>query len=773
MIAPPPPGLNAVRGTKLRIGGLVSTVLPDIDFETYSEAGFVWDPVAQKFKAPKGATKKGLPAVGMAAYAAHLSTEVLCCAYDLKDGKGRKRWRPGQPLPTDLFAYLLRFDPYAAPSYDQDGIIEAHNSMFELRIILAVCVRRYGWPTLELTQFRCSAAKARAHALPGALGPLSAALDLSTKKNTNGERLIKKFSMPKDPTKKDGRTRILMASEPIDAELFCDYNEDDIKVESEASQLIPDLPPNELRYWLADQAINFRGVQCDVAAVENCMAVLEQALQKYNNELHDLTRGEVARASELQKLKSWLASQSVYVDAMDEDALDEILNRDNLPDVCRRALQIRRLIGSASVKKVYSMARQVTPDNRLCDMAIYHGARTGRDNGDGVQPLNMPKAGPDLKWCITTAKPFDQKLNDCPWCGAVACTAFSHRTSWGAEAVDHVLDVMSARSLELVEYYFGNALLSISGCARGLFIARDGYRLMGADYSSIEAVAAACLAGEQWRIDAFNAKRDIYLESASRITGRSYDWYMANGGKKHPDRQKIGKPAELGLGFGGWLGAWRQFDSSDTFTDGQVADNIMAWRDASPAIVEMWGGQCRGKPWAPDYLELYGLEGAAIRAIQDPGVEYRYRDISYRVECDRLYCTLPSGRLLTYHQPRLTPSQKWEGQVQINFRGWNSNPKKGAMGWVWMSTYGAQLFENVVQGSPRDIMANAVINLEAAGFPVVLRVHDEIITEVPENDERFTMAEQVRIMTTLPEWAKGWPVRAEGWDSPKKRYQKD
>jgi DNA polymerase len=760
-------------GTRLPLGRFYSTILPDFDFETFSPAGFEWTPELEKFKCPKGATKKGLPAVGAAAYMRHPLTDVLHCSYNLKDGSGPKRWRPSQPLPLDLFAYLAKFDPRAPSSYSQAGIIEAHNSMFELRACFDILTKRYGWPPLHLRQFRCSMAKARAHALPGGLEPLGTVLGIAHGKDPEGKRLINKFSIPRDPTKKDARLRILPEEDPVDAEALYRYNDRDIVAESEASALIPDLPPMELEYWLADQQINFRGVGCDVPAVHDCIEILEQALVKYNDELYHLTGGAVARASELSKLKAWLSTRGVRTDVMDEDALDELLANPSLPDECRRALEIRQLVGSASVKKIYAMARQVTPDGNLCDMAIYHGARTGRDNGDGVQPLNMPKAGPSLKWCVTTGDPYSQKIKQCPWCALDTCSAFGELTPWEPRAVDCVLGIIATRSLDIVEYYFGNALLCISGCARGLFIAREDHQLQGVDYSSIEAVVAAAVSGEQWRLDAFAAGRDIYLESASRITKKPYDWYMSNGGKKHPDRQRVGKPAELGLGFGGWLGAWRQFDKSNTYSDDEVKQLVNAWRSASPRIVEMWGGQCRGKPWAPDRMELYGLEGMAILAIQNPGVEYSYGPITYFEERDCLYCKLPSGRHLAYHKPRLWASDKWEGQLQITFNGWNSNPNKGAIGWIRMSTYGGSLFENVVQAIARDIMAHGVLALEAAGFPVVLRVHDEVVTEVPLDSTTHTIARQVALMTSLPPWAEGWPVRAAGWEAPQKRFMKD
>ena len=94
---PPPPPLEALpAGTRLRAGLGYATVLPDLDFETYSEAGMVYDPERQRWHGPPGApgSTKGLPVIGARVYAEHRSTEVLCLAYDLKDGRGRRQW-PG------------------------------------------------------------------------------------------------------------------------------------------------------------------------------------------------------------------------------------------------------------------------------------------------------------------------------------------------------------------------------------------------------------------------------------------------------------------------------------------------------------------------------------------------------------------------------------------------------------------------------------------------------------------------------------------------------
>lgn len=753
--------MNKLAYTQIPVGVGYATVLPDFDFETYSEAGFDYDEVTSKWVSIMGKGKKGgLAAVGAAVYAQHPSTEVLSLAYDLKDGLGRRLWVPGMPPPADLFAHL-----------NSGGLIEAHNCGFEYLIWRYVCYERMGWPMIDFRNMRDSMAKCRAFSLPGALDKAGSVLKLSQTKDKEGTRLLKKFSVPRQPTKKDDRLRIRPEEDFTDAMKLYAYNMQDIVAEAAISENVPDLPPTELEFWINSQACNYRGVGIRPAEVEACISILEQAYARYNAELYALTGATVAEATKVDQLMQWCASRGVPMSALDDAAVTEALDKPIPPDV-RRVLEIRQLIGSAGVKKVYAMQRQATRDDRLCNLFIYHGARTGRDTGADVQPQNLVKAGPKIKWCPSCNKPSKASADWCTHCNT--CLLDEPTKGWGWEAVDTALEVMQSGSLDEVERVFGNAVLTISGCIRGLFVAAPGKDLVCSDYSSIEAVVTAVLSGEQWRIDAFNRKEDIYLVSAGRITGRTMDEYLAyhkETGDKHPDRQKIGKPAELGLGFGGWLAAWRQFDKSDNFSDDEVKENIKAWRDSSPAIVEMWGGQLRGKPWAPEKFELFGLEGMAIAATQNPGTMYTYRYISYGVKDDVLYCRLPSGRFLTYHKPRLAPIVKWDQpQLQLSYEGWNSNPKMGALGWQRIETYGGRLMENVVQAVARDIMAHADNNLERRGYPVVLRVHDEIVAEVPTGSG--SVEEFESIMMELPDWAKGWPIRAAGgWIG--SRYRKD
>jgi len=740
--------------------------LPCLDFETYSEAGYVWNEATGKHEAPRGARTKGLPTVGASAYTEHPSCEVLTASYDLRDGHGITRWRPGDPPPQRLFDHLAR-----------GGLIEAHNSMFEYFVWVNVCTPKHGWPALEpyVYQIRCSSAKARVASLPGGLDNLAAVLGTRAK-DPAGKPLMKLFSMPRDPTKKDLRRRILPTDEPEKFEAYQAYCDGDILSEGEASAATPEMTDDELVFWLIDQEINRRGIAIDRPALRDCMAVLEQALETYGDEFRAITGG--LDPTQLQATKGWLHALGVHMDSMDEEALDEALARmaPHPPGgtyVARRVLEIRQRIGSASVKKLYAMEHQASRDDRLRNLIVHHGARTGRPTGEGPQPLNLPRSGPKLVFCADCAQPYRPSLPACPSCMSTARR--SPTAMWTPEAVDGVLAIMAHRSLALVEYYFGDALLCIAGCLRGLFVAGPGHDLIASDFSAIEAVVIAMLAGEQWRIDAFREGKPIYLVGASKITGtplETYEAFFAEHGEHHPDRQTIGKVSELACGFGGWIGSYKAFGSTEP--DDVIKAQILAWRAASPAIVDLWGGQYRGAPWDRNRRpELFGYEGMAIAAIQNPGNMYDWRGVQFFTRGRALIIRLLSGRELTYHDARLFPSQRRADELSIVYMTWNSNPKYGAMGWGPMETYGGRLVENVVQATAHDILRHSIVNLRAAGYPTVLHVYDEIVGEVPTGAGSLEHFEA--IMATMPAWAHDdvgpWPIRASGgWRG--RRYRK-
>jgi len=753
-------------GQQFAVGPGIATVTADFDFETLSFAGFLWVQEPDDGLAPRkpgrweslpgfSNQKRGLKAVGVRPYVEHETFRPQLLAYDLKDGTGSHQWEWGTPYtPLEpLFAHIRA-----------GKLLEAHNVGFEWSVWQYYCVPVLGWPALNPNQLRCSAAKSRANAYPGALADVGLVTRISRQKDPAGEKLMKLFSIPRQPSKKDPRVITQPSEAPEEWAAYKRYNIRDIEAEAEVSLKSPDLSPFELAVWQADQRINDRGIQVDIAAVENCIAIVEQAYEKYGNEFRTITGG--IEPSELQQVSGWMSAMGIHSYGMDEESIS--MQMEAMREACLgelgamtqharavyRVLELRQMLSSASVKKLYALRASVDKYGRVHDLYMYHAARTGRVTGMGVQPTNLYKG------------------------------------TWNNIAdIERALEIISARCLELVEYEYSpklSALDVVNNCLRSLFIAAPGKVLISSDYSAIEGAVAAALAGCEWRLDVFHTHGMIYEASAARIVGEPFEAFVQHrlasggevtrvdgklmgikGGKHHPMRNKIGKFAELSLGFGGWIGAMKGFGADEFLSEEEMKHAILAWRDASPELPEMWGGQSRGR-FQDARPELFGLEGCMVSAVLNPGQAFYYRGIGYQTHGDVLYCVLPSGRMLTYHEPRLAPSTRpyaapWE--LELTYSGWNSNPMAGPLGWERMKLYGGKGFENVVQAVARDIQANAVVKLEATGYPVVMQTYDEVVCEVSQTDvinRGLSIEDLEGIMMELPAWAKGWPIKAKG-----------
>lgn len=734
-----------------------------IDFETYSEAGYEWSGALNKWVPPEGgsATNRGLGLVGVVNYTRHPSFEVLCAWYRLPGGE-LTYWDPSLPPPADLFAYVRA-----------GGIVEAHNHAFEHRVFQAL-----GWPEVPLAQQRCSMAKSRAWALPGSLD-LAASVLGTTPKNPDGKKGMQLFCGPRQPTAKNQARRNAPEGEQFQ-KLIVDYCRDDVIAEESLSAVVPELSPIELEHWQVDQAVNRRGVAVDVPTLYAMRQILRDAHRLYGDRCRAITGG--ISPSEVSQLIIWAANRGVLLNALDDEAITEALARPELPAPVRDMLHCRQAVASASVKKVHALLN-AQHDGRLNDLFMFHGARTGRPTGSGAQPTNFPRGSQPTYKCACGRQHFNATA--CPFCGAATT---GKPDEWNPESMEDAIEVMQTGSLAMVEHAYGegNALQVMAGCLRGMFVAADGHDLVSSDYTAIEAVVLACLAGEQWRIDLFHAKGKIYEASGALVGGVTYESlldYKRETGKHHSLRQ-VGKTAELSCGYGGWVGAWKAFDDSGR-TDDEIKRIILAWRDASPAIVEFWGGQVRrDQGWKS---ELFGVEGAFIRAALLPGVPVHYRGFqflaskpAFPVRCPAaslsepctVQITLLSGRKLTYHNVLLEPTpadRQWAGRYAISYEGYNTNPKSGGVGWIRMRTYSGKLVENLCQATANDILRYAMANLERSGYPVVLHVYDEIVCEVPQG---FGSVEELEsIMKTLPSWAAGWPIGADGgWRG--RRYRK-
>lgn len=309
--------------------------------------------------------------------------------------------------------------------------------------------------------------------------------------------------------------------------------------------------------------------------------------------------------------------------------------------------------------------------------------------------------------------------------------------------------------------------------------------LRAVDFSAIEARVTAWLAGEEKKLDVFREYdagrgKDPYCVTAEGIYGEPIE-------KEDPRRQG-GKVADLSLGFQGGVGALAKMAKTYSLDLEAAFDPV--WAAATEANKEKTavGWSARGrqsglakKKWfaaeaiklawrdnSPKTVALWrAIEDAAIEATLNPGRQTRAgKYIKYRRAGSWLFCLLPSNRVITYPYPRVefvgTP---WGSErPKLIYKGVDSFSKK----WCDQDFYGGLGTENVVQGTARDVMRDAMLRVEAAGYRIILTVHDEIITH--NRIDEGSLEEFKKLVATLPLWAPDLPISVEGWEE--KRYRK-
>lgn len=707
---------------------------------------------------------------GAHVYSEHPSTEVMCYAVK-REAEPPKIWLPPKfvlMLPRDHDLPLMSLYELIK-NLNEAKELEAHNAEFERAIWANTCTKKYAWPEPPVEKFRCSLAKCSMHALPRGLAQAGAALKLKIQKDDYGHRLMLKMCKPRKPNKAEKAELIkrgceveatgrvippygaepyyLWHEKPEDLVRLAQYCLRDVDAEYAVSGALEDLPPAELKLWQLDQEINFRGIRVDQVAAQAFIDAIAAYEEKLLAEVRILTRGAVSTPRKVAVLRSWLESQGVVAETLQKSTVAEILAQNDLSPEIRRVLEIRQQLGRASTAKYKAAILNSSADGRARGMQLYHGAGTGRFSGRKIQLQNLPRGTfKDVEFCInaTVEGGFDDYFS----------------------------------------MMYGDIMGAAASCIRGTFIASPGHRLVSADYAAIEARVNAWLAGQQDIVQAFYDNKKLYELAASGIFGVPYE-------SVDKVQRQVGKVSELALGFQGGIGAYvsmaRNYPDVDLealpdFVFPSAPDDILErawlnaktylsrttdcavsleaaaacdvikqlWRQKRPMIVQLW----------------YKLEEACLEAVKTPGKVFGYRSVRYKVDGNFLKCKLPSGRCLFYYSPGLqikkTPWGK-EKEV-VTFWGVDSTTKK----FVKQHLYGGLQCENCVQATARDIMVEGVFNVEDAGYPVVLTVHDELVSDVKNG--HGSLKEYEELMATVPSWAKGLPLKAEGWEG--KRYRK-
>ena len=240
--------------------------------------------------------------------------------------------------------------------------------------------------------------------------------------------------------------------------------------------------------------------------------------------------------------------------------------------------------------------------------------------------------------------------------------------------------------------------------------------------------------------------------SASTSLKRVYDIANAGPRNRFTILTDTGALVVHNCGFGGSVGAFRKMGGQifDETSDEAIGEIVQAWRKAHPATVRFW----------------YAVEGACRSAIRNPGESFEVRGL---IRFDQVNgpdgvpyvrCRLPSGRYLSYRNMHITETGT------ILYEGLNQYTRK----WELLDTYYGKLVENIVQAVARDVFMTGLRRAELSGYPVVLRVHDELVCEVPD-EPGFTHERLAGMMATNPSWSTGLPLAAAGFEA--LRYRKE
>lgn len=683
---------------------------------------------------------------GLYKYVESPDFEILMLAYALGDEPvSLVDLAAGETLPQDLIDMIL------------DDSIEktAHNAMFE-----RVCINEYFRKIIGIkvnTKWRCTMVRCAQVGLPMSLDQVGRVLKLSTTKDKEGHALIRYFTMPCKPTKtNEGRTRNYPHHEPAKWEKFKMYCRQDVVVERNVKRKTAFYKETEQEVHLyhLDQKINDVGVLVSPTFIKNCISIDASDKIRLRDEAVDLT--DLSNPNSRNQILTWLAENGVESEDLKAETVKNLLASDTINGTVREVLQIRQEMAKTSVRKYQAMLNAYMADCRIRGLLQFYGAgRTGRWAGRMVQVHNLPRI---------------------------------HLKHW---MLDNARNIMMANAVDDMYLYYGNIPYMLSQLIRTAFIAPPGHRFIIADFSAIEARVLAWLAGEQWRLDVFATHGKIYEASASQM----FSVPLESIDKGSPLRQK-GKVAELALGYQGGKNALITMGAlNEGLTEEELPDIVKAWRAASPNIVQYWKD----------------VQRAAIEAVK--GSKTHVGNVKFYLKDKVLMVELPSGRCLSYMHPQIKQEMVTffkfnfeykhfkkgdttlmnyelakglaaklitteEGTLPIGdcvktpflnemlfYEGMNQEKKI----WCRIPTYGGKLTENIVQAVARDCLAHSMIQLDKAGYKIVMHVHDEVVLECAAGEG--SVMEVDEIMSEGAAWAEGLPLKADSYIS--EYYRKD
>jgi len=648
---------------------------------------------------------------GQFRYAADSSTDILCLGYAVITDNTEvtpELWIPGERLPAALLTAAAQGLPFVA-----------HNSNFELAIWSEVMVKKYGAPELPLSCWRDTAAAAAAIQLPAGLAELGSILKLKQVKQEEGKRLINLLSLPKDNIPGGFYTP---ADKPEDFKLLYEYCLQDIRTEVELAFRLPPMTAKELKIWQLDLKVNSRGLYCDTDLIDSAIALAEPIAAKASEVLSEATGGAVTSATGRKEYEQFFKSEGVdcYVTkkgvkkfSLDKDKLKRLRASGKTTPAVDKLLTLRDQYNTASVAKFKAFKGRLV-NSRARDYLRYAGAHTRRWTSQGIQLHNMPRG-------------FTEDITE----------------------LKALIDVVKLRDLETLELMVGTegAPRALVDCIRPAIKAAPGNVFICSDYSSIEARVVNWLAEDTEFLNNFTEGVDIYKLLASKIYSKPIS-------DINKTERALGKQGELGLGYGMGAKTFRErvFTATGIKLELPEAQDIVdVYRETHVKIKSLW----------------YNLEEAAKQAVKTGGTATAGKVTFDNTEPSVLKANLPGGGYINYWLPKLVKRHVAQldselEQLEYGFNTFEVEDSEGCISEQRASLYGGKLTENITQSIARDLLAEAMLRLDRAGFNIVLHVHDEIVAEEPES-RADSLPLFNSIMSKVPSWAAGLPLAVEGW----------
>jgi len=610
---------------------------------------------------------------------------------------------------VDCTGVWPEFAPSLQAAIDKADTVVIHNSHFDRTVL------RHCGVNVPVEKIRDTMVQALAHSLPGSLGTLCDVLGVPTDKAKDkaGKKLIHLFTKPRPKNMKLRRADSV--SHPTEWNEFIEYARLDVDAMRDVYGRLPNWnnSRSERNLWRIDQGVNDRGIAIDLELAHAALRAFRRTSGTLAARAADLTGGHVTKLTQGARFLQYLRDYHNFTpNNLTKGTVAELLRSDGLTPYVRELLEIRQQAAATSPAKYKVLLDATSSDGRLRGTLQFCGAsRTGRDAGRIFQPQNLPRPTMDA---------------------------------------DVIEGGIAAMKLDCEDLLFDNVTDLCSSAVRGCLVAPAGRKLVIADLSNIEGRVLAWLAGEDWKVKAFydfdrGIGHDLYVVAYAK--GFNVDPEVVVDNKKNGDgsMRQYGKTMELACGYQGGVGAFRTMGGPAVaaMTDEEIQPLVSAWRKSHPNVVKLW----------------YGVEAAAKQAIRKPDDLSHYDRLQFDMKDDWLRIKLPSGRYLSYRNAKIEDGR-------ITFEGVNQFTKK----WERIETYGGKLVENIVQAVARDVFMTGMVGAEKLGYEVCIRVHDELITEVPDTDD-YSVEQLAWAMATNPSWAVGLPLAAAGFET--YRYKKD